>query len=269
MDEDGGAINVFEAVLAALLIVGALFYWNVLQQPDFEDPGAGAEMDRLAARALEGILADPPGTATTLDAWAFDVLDGANDGSDMDASMELLLPPGTVYAVRLNTGAGVIHLAPDGEGDRLPRAGGSAATFIQVDLQTTPSGVMELYPGQAAELDQDLLGFSLFCDFGAIRGPHDAPSDPLPHGPVDPERHGGMTSWSEVWNAADGTVPVGIPYGAWSIEMLTPPGPLGAVLCPNAATATVVISAPDGSGGALPPSQHIVYALELVVWPGG
>jgi len=257
------AFPVFEAILVAVLVFTAVLFFTSVQRPSVSKEQLGIDLGRIASDTLdilESRTFDDPdgGDKLALDDWINRTLSGDTDVADsVDSLMRDVLPSGTRYTMRLETGSGTHHLLPPGD-PPTPRNGRAAESFLMPDwtafenrtrLPTldvvTPGGSMDgagLDPGDPAACGS-LTWTSLTAPTNWTRGPDgqaweawwcENQPDPAP----DPDLE---------WFVPDSAL-----HGTWNY---TAPG-----ACVSGCLFHV------GLPGAA--TDHPVYGLQLVVWFG-
>lgn len=232
MKDDDGFIHVFEALLVGVLILTAILFMTALSGPSQSESTGGLDLGRIAADTLEILEArdaDDPQYANRLDELVTRALQG--DATEAESFLSEVLPSGTRFVLRLDNGVEPLTLLPTGGGAASnPRSAEGSEVFY---LPNWTAHVVD--PDPAGETVRPGDTFSVFTAGPGLTAPDGSTTAP-----------GGGT-WSAWWLAHDGsgsTVPPDVPYGLWERG--------GNYLRVQGELAT----------------DHPVYAVQLLVWPG-
>lgn len=244
--DEAGALPVFEAIIAGMLVLTAILFLTAIGRPAPSSGQSGIDLGQNAADTL-GILRDRDADNPLLypDRLS-EIVHLAMQGDTQDAEefLDEVVPLGTRYLLRLDNGVEPLVLLPHGSGPALtPRAAQAASVLVVPDWTTYGSLADEpsaaLRPGQEIPSGHPADGL----------GGYDAlysPSGSL----VMPD---GATPWKTYWSSAAnaGTVPTDVPYGVWKA--------CGADCSTSSMTFKVV--GPSGTEADYP-----IYGVQLVVW---
>lgn len=213
--DEAGALPVFEAIIAGMLVLTAILFLTAIGRPG---PGGGQSGIDLAQNAADtlGILRDRDDTLEDTDPDAYpdrltEIVDLAMQGDTADAEefLDEIVPLGTRYLLRLDNGVEPLVLLPHGSGPALtPRAAQAASVLVMPDwtahgamTATVPDEADAIGPGQTIPMGHAAEA----SDLSYLYGPNGRLSKP------------DGTSWQAHWNSAqhDGTVPPDVPYGVW------------------------------------------------------
>lgn len=253
--DDRAAIQVFEAVLVALLVLSTLLIVNAMQRPTTSREIGGVDLGQLSADTLD-ILEDRTFTSNGVDYnftdWVEAVMGkdiSAADQEDLAAQVhEFLgsgangvLPLGTQYQLRIDNGVGHVRVLPP-HLDRTPLAARAATSYIfpnwtaqagnATDLGPVVPG-METRPGASFDFS---TWTNLTAPTGTWRGPDGEP-------------------WLDQWldEEPDGRrIPASALYGLWEFDD-------GGAGCP----CYLEVALPG-----LVSLDRPLYAVHLVVWYG-
>ncbi|MGB1586531.1 MAG: hypothetical protein ACPHID_05760 [Thermoplasmatota archaeon] len=232
MNDDEGFIHVFEALIVGVLIITAILFMTSLSGPSQSESTGGLDLGRISAdtlQILEARAADSPGYTNRLDELVSEALQG--DSAEAEAFLGDVLPSGTRFLLRLDNGVEPLTLLPTGGGiANAPRNAQGAEVFYFPDWTVHVTD-----PDPASEAARPGEALTTFTAGSGLTAPDGSTTAP-----------GGGT-WSAWWLAHDAsgrTVPPDVPYGLWE------------------------------RGGSFlrvqgdQPTDHAVYAVQLLVWPG-
>ncbi len=252
-DDERGALPVFEAIVAGMLVLTAILFLTAVGRPSPAAGESGIDLGQNAADTL-AILRDRDDTqhATDPDLYPHrlaEIVERAMVGDTTDAKtfLDSIVPTGTRYLLRLDNGVEPLVLLPTGSGPSLtPRAAQAAAVLVTPDWNANgkPSdnpGLQTIRPGQVIP-----AGHAASQDYSQpefLVGPHG--STLMPDG----------TAWRLHWDAQSGGVPPDAPYGVWRwCDQADCVGGSGVL------SAFKVVH-PSGAE-----SDYPVYGVQLVVW---
>lgn len=238
-EDEAGAIQVFEAVIVAVLILTSVLFFTSLQRPSQSQDSGGIDLGVLASDVL-GVLSqrkfDDPGTPTddnlTLGPaqWVPLVLQGNQTlADDVEDFLRGILGSGMQHKLLLDTGVGQIKLLPPGR-DPTPLAARAAGSFVAFPLDANAAAAAgattATYPGGPLIFSDGTV--PLDCEGWTVTAPTNATYD-VDGSPVGP----GSLSWTTHWqdhcgsgrhdNGVDGQddgdhVPVDVPLGVWTVN---------------------------------------------------
>ncbi len=229
---------VFESILVAIIILTAILFVTSLNRPSPAQSEGAVDLGRIASDTLR-ILQDreEPDAAGVpqLDHWLDEIMkNNATAQSEADDFFAEVLPTGTRYVLRLDTGHGTMDLLPPNAAlESQPRGGrvGSALYMPNWTVHDTMVPSETLHPGQIHD-------HSTWNCFTAPTGVTTGPDGVL---------------WNNVWQENLTVVPTDIPYGIWKVHT--------DLACSSIDYVRVAL--PDGTSSDRPP-----YAIRLVVWFG-
>lgn len=259
-DDDRGAIQVFEAVLVALLILSTLLIVNALQRPTTAREIGGVDLGQLSADTLD-ILKDRTFTQSSVE-YTFPEWVAALMGQDiglvaqeglaaqvhefLGSGSNGVLPLGTQYQVRVDNGVGHVRMLPP-DLDRTPLAARAASAYVFPDWTAQAGNATDLRVRPGAEeafntgsVSAEAVDFSTWSTLRAPTGSTYGP-DGRP--------------WLQIWEDAEPAkdrIPESALYGLWEYDD-------GSGGCP----CYLEVTLPDGS-----PVERPLYAVQLVVWYG-
>lgn len=224
--DERGAIQAFEAVLAAILILSALILFSLVQRPTTPAASTGLDLQQVAADALAVLGAS--GSSAVGD--AVDAALGNND-VPLRTSFDATLPATLRWRASLSNGFGSLVLASSDAGAfSTPRGAQGASVFTTIPTWAGISGT-GLTPGSPVSFDADCTD---------LHSPRPGAADTIgPRG----------QSWRSLLGTTPGRIPEGLPFGTWTFST-------GALCTPS--SFTVVL---DSTTAATP-----IYTLDLVVW---
>lgn len=257
--DDAGAIQVFEAIIVAVIILTAVLFFTTLQRPTQAPDVGGVDLGILASDILvvlaERNFTDPDDDdlELDLDGWVDRVMQGDERvAEDVDSLMDDILGADTRYEIRLANGIGHMRLLPFGP-PQIPLAAKGASSFIVGNWTENGTETPAETTWPAATFD--CTGVTqVTAPTGNQTGPDTEDLDAL----GDP--------WVDVWDAscgdavdaADRALPAGLPYGIWGVQNAT-----CAMDC-----WVEVTRPPSPADGSLERAEHPVYALQLLLWRG-
>jgi hypothetical protein len=265
--DEAAAIQVFEAIIVAVLILTAVLFFTSLQRPTQAQDSGGIDLGVLASDVLQVLTqttfddpanetanpaacpSDPapePDDQLLLEEWIDRIMTGGTCGAavaaDVDTFMNNVLGSGLRYAIRLDNGYEPLQLLPY-QKSVVPLAARAATTYVledwdfnagQTAIDVRPGGPVPVSGVPACAAWTDLVS-----PVGTATGP--IANDWLAH-------------WMEVCDdpvpEAEKRVPPDVPYGVWTVAGGT---------CPCYLRVTV-----DGSTWA----QPTPYGLQLLLWQG-
>ncbi len=248
-DDESGALPVFEAIIAGMMILTAILFLTAIGRPAPATGQGGIDLGQNAADTLS-ILRDRDADAPlTYPDRLTEVVELAMTGDTADAKefLDEIVPIGTRYLLRLDNGVEPLILLPHGSGPELnPRAAQAASVLVIPDwvdnglpstvLPTSALSPADVIPnGHAADSVNAGGTAHLFAPNGA---------EVMPDG----------TPWLTYWLSAEyvGTVPPNVPYGVWKAC----PEP-----CLAGSETLFKIYTTDRTEAAYP-----MYGVQLVVW---
>lgn len=241
--DDVAAVQAFEAVLAAIIVLTALVFFALVQRPAAPEVTTGLDLEQSAADAL-ALLRVGSGGANNLQADTLAALGGAPDA--FKAHLIAALPTGVHWAVSLDNGFGRLRLdASDADVFAQPVNAQGATAYVAFSSTTVWSGadaggVTNYLPGQTAPAH----GTCTDLDSPATTGTGDV------NGP--PTSATSAKSWMQYLTEAGNTIPAGFPFGTWTFR--------NGAGCTNPSFDVVL----GGSTATTP-----AYAVNLVVWTLG
>ncbi len=237
-EDDGGAIQAFEAVFAAIIILTALIFFSLVQRPAAPEKSTGLDLEQIATDALAN-------AGGGLQIAVQKLLNGtAMNPGPVNAALAPYLPNGVHWSLSLDNGFSPLFLASSDTGSfAQPRGGQGATTYIALSVSEAGAGA-DANPGSGT----GLAVFTPLCvDHPAGLGDSYAT-----------EKNGNVqtTSWLSLWQSVpQGVIPAQIPFGQWTVYNLV----CGSLL-PGLLSQTFHVSL-NGHTAATP-----LYAVHLVVW---
>lgn len=243
-DDDAAAFPVIEAILAALIIFGAILYFSYAQRAQVP-VGTASEGESPLAAGLANLLVDSPiltpatptpATSTTAvggDSWLELLSKGdSNAQTKVTAFISAKMPAGDHFVLQLHNGFAPLVLLTDGG---LPPAGAHAdvgSALVLPSWSAAASGPV-LSPGQPAPAAACYVA------------PNDDPVTPtgtMPDG----------TPWAMAFGSVSPKVPLSALYGEWK----------AGATCAGAVPAFVVTPGFAPASG----SPRFPTLLQVVVW---
>ncbi|MEK6986074.1 MAG: hypothetical protein AABX89_06810 [Candidatus Thermoplasmatota archaeon] len=191
--DERGAIQAFEAVLAAILILSALILFSLVQRPATPAASTGLDLQQVAADALAVLGAS--GSSAVGDAVANAL---RNNDTPLRTSFDGSLPSTVRWKASLSNGFGSLTLASSDPGVfSTPRSAQGASVYTTIAGWAGPSGP-GMTPGSPISFGPTCTGL-------------DAPGAGGTTGP-------GGTSWFSRLGTVPGpyAIPEGFPFGAWT-----------------------------------------------------
>ncbi len=230
-EDERGVLQVMEAILAALILLGAILFVTISSSPVRDVGSSGVNLETIAEDTLN-VLTSQPGLAdanlTRLDEIVNDAIQG--DTADAELFLTNIVPVGSRYALRLDNGIQPLHLLPVTGSATSPREASGASTYILPDW-TANAGFNQTYaPG-------DPLDFSTWTDLVAPDGSSIGP---------------GGDTWLDLWTADVPTqdrIPTWALFGVWD--------------CTGGSCSDFRIALDDD----ITPNRPL-YSVELLLWEG-
>lgn len=249
--DEEGALPVFEAIIAGMLVLTAILFLTAIGRPAPASGQSGIDLGQNAADTL-GILrdrdADDP---VTYPDRLSEIVDLAvrGDTSDAEGFLDEIVPLGTRYLLRLDNGVEPLVLLPHGSGPALtPRAAQAASVLVIPDW--TANGALSAVTSSAIQPGQEIPAGHPARLVSTTHSYLVAPtgSTTMPDG----------TSWQAHWSQAEYTspqrvVPPDVPYGVWKACQSS--------ACNAGEVELFKVVGPSGTEAEYP-----VYGVQLVVW---
>ncbi len=251
--DERGVMQVLEAVLAAMILIGAILFVTLTSSPVRESGAPGINLATLAEDSLDILQRQDGQDDPTVDRLE-EIVNLAMRGNVDQAELFLqdIVPQGARYALRLDNGLAPLQLVPtSGAALTTPRDASGAATYMlsnwtrfeatgpDCDLEPTRCFV----PGASEDLAGNSVDFSNWTKLYAPSA--GSGSDSIGPGGVE---------WVDLWTTlqpSQDTIPPNVPYGTWKCDGGGCPG------------ASIRIVLPDETAVERP-----VYAVQLLLWSG-
>lgn len=249
--DDRGVMQVMEAILAALVLFGAILFVTLTSSPVRDTGAPGVNLATLAEDSLDILQRQDGQDDPTVDRLE-EIVNLAMRGDVDQAELFLqdIVPQGTRYALRLDNGIAPLQLVPTaGAALTTPRDASGAATYMLSnwtrfegtgpDCDLAPERCF--VPGAAEAIDGttavDFSNWTLYAPSAA------SGSDTTGPGGLD---------WIDIWTAnqpGQDVIPPNAPYGAWK--------------CDGCTGSSIRIVPPDETA-----VERQAYAVQLLLWGG-
>jgi len=250
MRDETAALPVLEAILVAILVLGAILFVSNVKRPLSGAQEGGVDLGPLAAQALQLLRAhnftDPNGRVLGPEAWVNETMRGnASAAALVDDYVGRILPIGARHLLLLTNGRGNLTLAPEvSPGPPRDARAAEEPFFPHWQAFANRTATDQASPGQALSAGHTVLlsfttaGSTVHC----LKAP-----DGQSVGPSG-------AAWLTAWRATNGRVPDGALYGVWA-------GYTDAGCTTGATYARVALRAGTAT-------DYPIYGLRLVVWFG-
>jgi hypothetical protein len=256
VQDEEGAFPVFEAVLVAILILGAIVFVSLTASPSQEESAGGISMGRVASDTL-AILQVRSAADDQYSSALEEIIALAMQGNTAQAEgfLREVLPRGTNFEMRLDNGVTPLGLLPYGRTASLRAADGDAVLMVS-NWNHAPGSLAStnpyLAPGDALlDADGGPLNLAGCTDLVAPTG-----------SPVGPGEVPWITRWDEWRDGGDWSIPAWAPYGWWAPDGCAVP-PFR-VVHPGC----TVTNHADAETVPLCNVARPVYGVQLLVWDG-
>lgn len=263
VDDEAGALAVLEAILVAVLVLGAILFVSYVQRPLLAAESGGVDLSGLAGQTLGLLLRHDfvvGGQTLDLDAWMRKLAAGdAATTAAVDDYLQRILPEGTEHALYLSNGVGTLRLAPaqdpgEPRNARVASAPYAPPWYAFRSNSTVAVNTSQLPPGTPIDAVANPV-HALFADptdltLACIKAP-------------DGSKTGPEGAWIDAWRADTMRVPTGAPYGVWAgyVDAACTPAPSTQYARVSLRGATVAAYADQDPDFAM-------YDLRLAVWFG-
>lgn len=197
--DERGVLQVMEAIMAAMILLGAILFVTLSSSPVRETGAAGISLSTLAGDTLT-VLERQQGVDDPSITRLEEVVNLAMQGDVTNAErfLDAAVPQGTRYSLRLDNGVEPLPLIPASSSlGTAPRAASGAVTYMLANWTAYSSPTVSVAPGESFN----------FTGWTSINAPDGSSVGP------------GGDAWIDIWADLEpgrDRVPAAVPYGVWS-----------------------------------------------------